>query len=113
MLHVMSVLCVARDLHTVAPGPLERRVGDSSRRNEEIVKKSRFAPLKAIIINMVVCRVRSPSVSIPVHCCLLFSWEGRRREGGGGGGRGKDIHTFPSQRELSMPQGSEKQSLCP
>ena len=40
MMHVMSARCVARDLHTIAPGPLERAtVGDGSRRNEEIVKK--------------------------------------------------------------------------
>ena len=38
MLPVMSARCVARDLHTVAPGHLSVRVGDSSRRSEEIVK---------------------------------------------------------------------------
>ena len=40
MLHVISAWMVARDLHTIAPGPLERtiHVGDSSRRNEEIVE---------------------------------------------------------------------------
>ena len=33
--------CVARDFHTIVPWPLERRglrVGDSSRRSDEIVK---------------------------------------------------------------------------
>ena len=33
MLHVISARCVARDLHTIAPWPLER-----TRRSEEIVK---------------------------------------------------------------------------
>ena len=37
-LHVISARCVARDLHTIAPGHLSVRVGDSSRRCEEIVK---------------------------------------------------------------------------
>ena len=38
MLHVISARCVARDLHTIAPGPLGVRVGDSSQLSEEIVK---------------------------------------------------------------------------
>ena len=50
MLHVISALCAARDLHTIEPGPLERtcwrqfaaRLGDR--------KKSRIAPFNAIII---------------------------------------------------------------
>ena len=50
MLHVISTWCVARGLHTIAPGHLSIRVGDGSRRSEEIVKKSRFAPFSAIII---------------------------------------------------------------
>ena len=37
MLHVISALCAARDLHTIAPGPLER-VRDGSRRSKDIVK---------------------------------------------------------------------------
>ena len=36
MLHVISVRCVARDLHTIAPGPLSVRAGDGSRHSEEI-----------------------------------------------------------------------------
>ena len=37
MLHVISGLCAARDLHMIAPGPL----GDKSGRTEEIVKKKK------------------------------------------------------------------------
>ena len=50
MLHMISTCCAARDLHTIAPGPLERSVGDSSQRSEEIVKKSQIAPLNAIFL---------------------------------------------------------------
>ena len=54
MLHVMSSWCVARDMHTIAPRPLERTCwrwfavqwGDS--------KKSRSAPLKAITIILII-----------------------------------------------------------
>ena len=35
---------------SVAPGHLSMRVGDGSRRSEEIIKKSVIAPLNAIII---------------------------------------------------------------
>ena len=44
MLHVMST--------RLRPGHLSVRVGDGSRRSEETVKKSRIAPLSAIIINV-------------------------------------------------------------
>ena len=47
---MISARCVARDLHTIALGPL----GDGSRRNDEIVKTSRTAPLNAIIIIIIV-----------------------------------------------------------
>ena len=53
-LHVISARCAARDLHTVAPGPLERTCWRQFGRCEEIVKKSRIAPLNAIIIIIVV-----------------------------------------------------------
>ena len=46
---MISALCVARDLQTIAPIHLSVRVGDSSRRSEEIVK-SGIAPFNAIII---------------------------------------------------------------
>ena len=64
MLHVISAGCVARDLHTIAPGPLVR-VGDGSRRREEIVKKSRIAPFNAIIIIIII-------IIIIVLLLLLF-----------------------------------------
>ena len=37
MLHVISARCVARDLHTIAPGSLERTCWNGSRRSKEIV----------------------------------------------------------------------------
>ena len=54
MLHVISARCVARDLHMIAPRPLERmnwrriaaQWGDSI--------KSRIAPLKSIIIIIII-----------------------------------------------------------
>ena len=36
-------LCVARDLHTIAPGHLSVRAGNSSGRSEEIVKKISYS----------------------------------------------------------------------
>ena len=38
MLHVMRALCVARNLHTFAPGPLERACWKQFAGSEEIVK---------------------------------------------------------------------------
>ena len=40
---MISVRCAARDLHTIAPGHLSVRIGDSSRRSEEIVEISNCA----------------------------------------------------------------------
>ena len=54
MLHLMSARCVARDLHSAVPGHLSVRVGDSSLRSEEIVQKSRIAPVSAIIIIIII-----------------------------------------------------------
>ena len=48
-LHVIGARCDARDFRTIVPGHLSVRVGDSSRRSAETVKKSRTAPLNAII----------------------------------------------------------------
>ena len=53
--------CVARNLHTIAPWPLEVGVGDSLRRSEEIVNKSRIAPFNAIIIIMTILTCRAAS----------------------------------------------------
>ena len=49
MLHVISAQSVARDVHTVAPGPLERTCWKRSRHSEQIVK-TRFVPLNEIPI---------------------------------------------------------------
>ena len=62
MLHVMSARCVARDLHTIAPGPLESRCwrefatqwGDCQKSRIAHCQKSRFAPLNAIIIIIII-----------------------------------------------------------
>ena len=49
-LHVISARCVARDLHTVAPGPLERACWRQFAALWGNSKKSPNAPLNAIII---------------------------------------------------------------
>ena len=56
MLHVMSDLCIALDLHTTVPWPLEHSVGDSSWRSEGIVKKSYIVPFNAIIIIIIIIK---------------------------------------------------------
>ena len=49
MLHMISALCVAHDLHTIVPWPLERiYVGDSLQRHEEMVISN--CAFEAIII---------------------------------------------------------------
>ena len=50
MLYVISAWCVACDLHTIAPGPLEYTCW----RRFEIVKKSWIAPFSAIIIIIII-----------------------------------------------------------
>ena len=49
-LHVISARCVARDLHTIAPGPLERTCWRQFAALWGDCKKSRITPLNAIII---------------------------------------------------------------
>ena len=56
---MISPQCVACDLHKTAPGPLERTC---SRHSEWIVKKSRTAPLNAIII--IIIKISSMTVSL-------------------------------------------------
>ena len=46
---LLHVICTR-----LRPGYLSVRVGDGSRRCEEIVKKSRIAPLNAIIISIII-----------------------------------------------------------
>ena len=53
-LHVISVRCVARDLHTIAPGPLERTCWRQFAALWGDCKKSRIVPLNAIIIIIII-----------------------------------------------------------
>ena len=62
-LHVISARCVARDLHTVAPGPLERTCWRQFAALWRDCKKSRIAPLNAIIINIIIVLQW-----MPAHC---------------------------------------------
>ena len=53
-LHVKSARCVARDLHTIAPGPLERTCWKQFAALWGDCKKSWIAPLNAIIIIIII-----------------------------------------------------------
>ena len=50
MLHVISAQCVARNLHTIAPGPLEYTCWRRFAAHLRDCKQSRIAPLSAVII---------------------------------------------------------------
>ena len=52
--HMISARCVARDLHTVAPGPLERTCWRRFAALWGDCKNSRIAPLNAIIIIIII-----------------------------------------------------------
>ena len=54
MLHVISARCVARDLHTIAPGPLERTCWRRFGAQRGDCQKSRFEPFNAIIIIIII-----------------------------------------------------------
>ena len=54
MLHVISARCVARDLHMIAPSPLERTWWRQFATQWGECKKPRIAPLNAIIIIIIV-----------------------------------------------------------
>ena len=54
MLHVISARCVARDLHATAPGPLERTCWRRFAAQWGDCKKSRFAPVGAIVVVVVI-----------------------------------------------------------
>ena len=69
MLHVMGAQCVARDLHTIAPGPLERTCWRQFAAQWGDCKKSRIAPLNAIIIIIINLVVGLPPLS---SACLFF-----------------------------------------
>ena len=53
MLHVIGARCVARDLQTIAPGPLERTFWRQFAGQRGDCLKSRIVPLNAIIINYI------------------------------------------------------------
>ena len=53
-LHVISARCVARDLHTIAPGPLEHTCWRQFAALWGDCKKSRIAPLNVIIIIIII-----------------------------------------------------------
>ena len=59
MLHVISARCVARDLHTFAPVPLERTCWGGLAAQGGDCKKSRIAPLNAIIIVISIIMIKS------------------------------------------------------
>ena len=54
MLHVISARCVARDLHTIAPGPHEPACWRQFAVPLGDCKKSRRAPLNAIILYYII-----------------------------------------------------------
>ena len=54
MLHVMGARCVARDLHTISPWPLERMCWRQLAAERGDCRKSRTAPLNAIIIIIII-----------------------------------------------------------
>ena len=64
MLHVISAGYVARDLHTIAPGPLERTCWRRFAEQWSICKNSRFAPLNAIVTTIIITKRRKLSRGI-------------------------------------------------
>ena len=61
-LHVISARCVARDLRTIAPGPLERACWRQFAALWRDCKKSRIEPLNAIII---ICTLTTRTIETP------------------------------------------------
>ena len=57
MLHMISAKCVAHDLDTIAPEPLERMCWRRFMAQWEDCKKSRIAPFNAIIIIIILLTV--------------------------------------------------------
>ena len=53
MLHVINALCTVRDVHTIAPGPLERACWRQFATQRDC-KKSRIAPYNAFIIIVII-----------------------------------------------------------
>ena len=56
-LHVISARCFARDLHTIAPGPLERTCWKQFTVLWGDCRKSWLAPLNAIIIIIIIITI--------------------------------------------------------
>ena len=84
-LHVISAQCVARDLHTIVPGPLERTCWRQFAALWGDCNKSRIAPLNAIIIIIVLVVVllllllRSPAIFLGFNIlrwdfCVCVLW---------------------------------------
>ena len=69
---MISTRCVARDLHTVAPGPLERTCWRQFAALWGDCKKSRIAPLNAIIIIIIIIikdmKVKICRICVTVAC---------------------------------------------
>ena len=92
MLHVISARCVAHDLHTIAPGPLERACWRRFAALWGDCKKSRIAPLNAIIIIIIIIKVSGMCLPLwldekrshrqksqPKWWTQGYRWEHRRR----------------------------------
>ena len=81
-LHVISARCVARDLHTVAPGPLEHTCWRQFAALWGDCTKSRIAPLNAIIIIIIIyldLPVKQHGCKKAKHSCIpwnrtIFRW---------------------------------------
>ena len=54
MLHMISAVCAARDLDTIAPGPIERVCWRQFAVQWGDCKKSQIAPVSAIIIIIII-----------------------------------------------------------
>ena len=69
-LHMISAQCVAHDLHTVAPGPLERVCWRQFAALWGDCKKSQIAPLNATIIIIIIIKL-SEQICLPDTFRLL------------------------------------------
>ena len=75
MLHVKSARCVARDVHTVAPGHISVRVGDRSRCSEETAppKKKKKKKISICACQCDHCYHYDFRFFFPVHSLLCLS----------------------------------------
>ena len=72
-LHVINVRRVARDLHTVAPWPLERTCWRQMAAQRGDCKKSRTAPVSAVIIIIIII-ITVITIAVLILILLLFSF---------------------------------------